>query len=110
VNDLRLSRSQAVKLWDRAFATSWSEVGEGHPARSAMEKLARFLGEREALEFIATGHIDVTAGMPAGRRYQQVADEAAPNPQPDWDQQDRMHQVAAHTANQPGGGVVAGSF
>jgi hypothetical protein len=109
-DDVRLTRYQATKLWDRAFAASWPEVGPEHPARSAMEKLARFLGEREALNFITTGRIDVTIGMPSAPRYQQVAEEAPPNPQPDFEQSERMHRVAAQTAPMPGGGVVAGSF
>jgi hypothetical protein len=104
-DDVRLTRYQATKIWDRAFAASWPEIGPDHPARSAMEKLARFLGEREALNYITTGRIDVTIGMPKAPRYQQVADEAPVNPQPDFEQADRMTRVAA-TSGQP----VAGSF
>jgi hypothetical protein len=110
-DELRLSRSQATKLWDRAFATTWAEVGPTHPSRSVMVKLARFVGMTPEIErFVTTGELDVTAGMPRGTRYQAVAEEAPPNPQPDFEQSERMHKVAASTANQPGGGVVAGSF
>jgi hypothetical protein len=111
-DELRLSRSQAIKLWDRAFATTWAEIGPTHPSRAVMVKLARFVGMTPEIEqFIATGQIDPTLGMPRGARYVQVAaEEANPNPQPDFEQSERMHAVAARTAQQPGGGVVAGSF
>jgi hypothetical protein len=111
-SELRLSRSQAAKLWDRAFATTWAEIGPDHPSRQVMVKLARFVGMTPEIEqFIATGRIDVTAGMPRGARYVQATAEGAnPNPTPDYEQSERMHQMAAQTANLPGGGVVAGSF
>lgn len=105
-DSLRLTRAQATKLWDRAFAASYHEVGEDHPARNVMVKLARFLGEELALRFISTGEIDVTVGMPRGSRYQRVAEgtaEAAPAI--DGTQSARMHELAART-----GQPIAGSL
>lgn len=110
-SDLRLTPAQARKLWDRAFAASWPEVGPQHPSRGVMTKLARFLDEREVLTWIETGQIDVRAGMPQAPRYQQAA-EGTPEQgvQPDFEQVERMHAVAAQSAQQPGGGVTVGSF
>lgn len=113
--DLRLTPFQVAKLWDRAFATSWSEVVPGHPARSAMEKLARYLpAPAEVLRFIETGQLDVTQGMPQGAvpvsRVQEAPEDNEVGVRPDYERLERAHQVAAQTANLPGGGVTAGSF
>lgn len=101
-----LSRFQALKVWERAFATSWSEVGPDHPARSAMEKLARAgFAPPEVLEFIETGRIDVTVGMPSGRRYQQVAEDTEQGMTPNFESQNAMIAYAAQT-----GQPTSGSF
>lgn len=104
--EVRLSRFQAGKLWDRAFASSWAEVGPEHPARSAMEKLAKAgHAPPEVLDFIATGRIDVTAGMPRASRYQQAPEGTEQGMRPDHAQTAAMHDIAAKT-----GQPVSGSF
>lgn len=105
--ELRLSPYQAAKTWERAFATTWHEVHEGHPSRSALERFVNAgYGGPEVREFIRTGHLDVTIGMPKGVRYQQ-APEGTPEqaPAPDPGQSERMHQIALQT-----GQPVAGSL
>ena len=105
--ELRLSPYQASKTWDRAFATTWHEIGEDHPSRSALERFVNAgYGGPEVRDFIRTGHIDVTVGMPRSSRYQQAPEGTVEsNPVPDINQSERMHQIAAST-----GQPVAGSL
>jgi hypothetical protein len=109
--EVRLTRYQAGKVWDVMFATQWPTIHPGHPLSSLMAKLVGAgFGSPEVRDFLVTGKIDPTVGMPSSPRYQQAAEAAPVNPQPDYEQSERMHRLAAHTAPQPGGGVVAGSF
>jgi hypothetical protein len=110
--EVRLSKFQAGKVWDRAFATTWHEIGPDHPSRSALERFVRAgHGGPEVRRFLATGEIDVAAGRPGGSwkgapRYQQVAEGTTEQaPHPDGEQSQRMHQLAL-TTGQP----IAGSL
>lgn len=113
--DVRLTPFQAAKVWDGMFATRWAEIGQGHPLRSLMEKLAaRGYGGSEVQRWIATGQLDVRQGMPSGAvpvsRVQEAPEDNEVGVRPDYQLLERAHQVAATTANSPGGGVTAGSF
>ena len=104
--EVRLTRSQAGKIWDRAFAATWPEIHSGHPSRSALERFVRAgWGGEDVRRFVATGELDPTVGMPRGARYQQVAEGTTQGLTPDYAQQSRMHEVAVQT-----GQPVAGSF
>jgi hypothetical protein len=105
--EVRLTPSQAGKVWDRAFATTWHEIGEGHPSRAALERFVRAgHGSDEVRRFLATGELDPTIGMPRGARYQQVVEGVTEQaPHVDGEQSSRMHQLAL-TTGQP----IAGSL
>ena len=105
--EVRLTPAQAGKVWDRAFATTWHEIFEGHPSRSALERFVRAgHGGEEVARFIETGELDVTIGMPTGARYQQAPEGVdQTSPHPDATQADRMAQIAFAT-----GQPVAGSL
>ena len=111
--EVRLTRSQAGKIWDRAFATSWHEIGPDHPSRPALERFVRAgWGGTEVRRFIETGQLDVTVGMPRGAvpvsRYQEGAEGTEEGIRPDPEQAERMHRVAI--ANPASGQAVAGSY
>lgn len=107
--EVRLTPSQAGKVWDRAFATSWHEISPDHPSRAALERFVRAgWGGEDVRKFLATGEIDVTVGMPRSSRYQQAPEGNVQGHQPDFDQVERMHRATlTHPENtQP----VAGSY
>lgn len=107
--EVRLTPAQALKVWDGMFATRWPEIFDGHVLRPLMVKLAKAgCAPPEVLDFIRTGRLDPTVGMPKAARIQRATEGTPEGMSPDWDQNERMHQVAS--SNPEIGSAVAGSY